>query len=56
MADETRLPKNKAKRDEHEIAREQVEHQPRGDQLGKAAGRQLTDVLELRVEHCVVTH
>ena len=31
MADETRLPKNEAKRDEHKIGREQVEHQPRGE-------------------------
>ena len=49
MADEPRLPPDEAEGDEDEVPREQVEHQPRWNQLGNAAAGELTDVLELRV-------
>ena len=56
MADEPRLPPGEAEGDEDEVPHEEVEHQPRWNQLGKAAAGELADVLELRVEHRVATH
>ena len=54
MAHDPRLPPGEAEGYEDKVPHERVEHQPRWNQLGKAAAGELADVLELRVKNTVL--